>query len=67
MVADSAYGGQSVLCHLPTNCDLTSRLLKDARLYAAPPERTPETNGRPRRRDERLPPPARGCQGVVAA
>ena len=36
VVADSAYGGQSVLCHLPTNCDLTSRLLKDARLYAAP-------------------------------
>ena len=32
-VADSAYGGQSVLCCLPTNCDLTSRLVKDARLY----------------------------------
>ena len=57
VVADSAYGGQSVLCHLPTNCDLTSRLLKDARLYAAPPERKPGTNGRPRKRGERLPTP----------
>ena len=57
VVADSAYGGQSVLCHLPTNCDLTSRLVKDARLYAAPPERKPGTNGRPRKRGERLPTP----------
>lgn len=54
VVADSAYGGQSVLCHLPTNCDLTSRLLKDARLYAAAPARKPGTNGRPRQRGERL-------------
>ena len=30
------YGGKSVLCHLPANCDLTSRLLIDARLYEAP-------------------------------
>ena len=54
VVADSAYGGQSVLCFLPTNCDLTSRLVKDARLYGARPERKPGTNGRPRRRGERL-------------
>jgi hypothetical protein len=40
-VADSAYGGQSVLCMLPANCDLTSRLLLDARLYEAPPARRP--------------------------
>jgi DDE superfamily endonuclease len=57
VVADSAYGGQSVLCCLPTNCDLTSRLLKDARLYAARPERKPGTNGRPRKRGQRLPTP----------
>lgn len=57
VVADSTYGGQSVLCHLPTNCDLTSRLLKDARLYAAAPVRKPGTNGRPRQRGERLPTP----------
>jgi hypothetical protein len=58
VVADSAYGGQSVLCYLPTNCDLTSRLVKDARLYAAPPEREPGTNGRPRVRGARLATPA---------
>jgi len=53
-VADSAYGGQSVLNHLPANCDLTSRLVMDARLYDAPPARMPGTNGRPRIRGERL-------------
>lgn len=57
VIADSAYGGQSVLCHLPCNCGLTSRLLKDARLYAAVPARKPGTNGRPRQRGERLPTP----------
>jgi hypothetical protein len=56
-VADSAYGGQSVLCCLPTNCDLTSRLLKDARLYGPRPERKSRTKGRPRKRGERLPTP----------
>ena len=56
-VADSAYGGQSVLCHLPANCDLTSRLVKDARLYGARPERKRGTHGRPRKRGERLPTP----------
>ena len=28
-LVDSAYGGQSVLAHLPANCDLTSRLRLD--------------------------------------
>ncbi len=57
VVADSAYGGQSVLNHLPKNCDLTSRLVKDARLYDAPPVHKPGTNGRPRKRGNRLPTP----------
>jgi DDE superfamily endonuclease len=57
VVADSAYGGQSVLNCLPANCDLTSRLLLDARLYDAPPARKPGTNGRPRKRGDRLPTP----------
>jgi DDE superfamily endonuclease len=57
VVADSAYGGQSLLCFLPENCDLTSRLVKDARLYGARAERKCGTNGRPRRRGERLPTP----------
>ncbi len=56
-VADSAYGGASVLSNLPENCDLTSRLDLDARLYDAPPERKPGTNGRPRKRGDRLPTP----------
>lgn len=57
VVGDSAYGGQSVLAHLPANCDLTSRLDLDARLYDPPPVRKPGTNGRPRKRGQRLPTP----------
>lgn len=57
VVADSAYGGQSVLNALPTNCQLTSRLGLNARLYAAPPERRQGTKGRPRKRGPRLPTP----------
>ncbi|EAQ77139.1 hypothetical protein DSM3645_29232 [Blastopirellula marina DSM 3645] len=62
-VADSAYGGQSVLNNLPPNCDLTSRLLMDARLYEAPPVRKPGTNGRPRKRGNLLPTPAAMLEG----
>lgn len=57
-VADGAYGGESVLGHLPPNCDLTSRLCQKARLHAPAPERPPGTKGRPRRRGERLDSPA---------
>lgn len=57
LIADSAYGGQSVLCELPSNCDLTSRLLMNARLYEAAPARKPGTNGRPRKRGQQLPTP----------
>lgn len=63
VVGDSAYGGKTVLCRLPTNCDLTSRLVKDARLYNAPPVRQPGTNGRPRKRGDRLPTPAEMLAG----
>jgi hypothetical protein len=59
VVADSAYGGKSVLLNLPANCDLTSRLDLDARLHEAPPARNPGTMGHPRRRGKRLPPPRR--------
>ena len=58
LIADSAYGGQSVLNHLPKNCDLTSRLLLNARLYGPPPGRVPGRNGRPRKRGPQLPTPA---------
>jgi len=56
-VADSAYGGKSVYLNLPAHCDLTSRLSLDARLHDAPPQRKPETNGRPRKRGRPLPTP----------
>jgi hypothetical protein len=54
VVADSAYGGQSVLNRLPKNCDLTSRLLLNARLYGPAPPRVPGRNGRPRKRGPQL-------------
>jgi len=63
VVADSAYGGRSVLQQLPVNCDLTSRLHLDARLYDPPPERKPGTNGRPRQRGPRLPTPRQMLAG----
>lgn len=58
LFADTTYGGESVLAHLPTNCDLTSRLPMNARLYEAPPPRKAGTRGRPRKRGALLPTPA---------
>lgn len=57
VVADSVYSGQSVLAHLPENCDLIGRLDLDAMLYDAPPARKPGRAGRPRVRGQRLPSP----------
>jgi SRSO17 transposase len=65
-IADSAYGGQSVLNALPVNCGLTSRLALNARLYDTPPERKPGTNGRPRKRGRRLPTPKQMLQQRAA-
>jgi hypothetical protein len=62
-IADSAYGGKSVLLNLPSNCDLTSRLDLDARLHESVPMRKPGTNGRPRRRGKPLPTPRQMLQG----
>jgi DDE superfamily endonuclease len=58
LVADATYAGESVLGHLPNNCDLTSRLPMNARLYEPPPPRKPGTRGRPRKRGAKLPTPA---------
>ena len=59
LVGDGAYGGKGVLLNLPANCDLTSRLKLDARLYdAPPPRRYSRKGGRPRKRGGRLPTPA---------
>jgi hypothetical protein len=62
LVADSAYGGQSVLGSLPLNCDLTSRMPLNARLYDPPPSRKPGTNGRPRKRGAQQPTPEQRLQ-----
>lgn len=64
LVADSAYGGRSVLCRLPGNCDLTSRLHLDARLHASVDRsRKNPKGGRPRVRGLRLPTPRQMLQG----
>lgn len=58
LIGDSAYGGQNVLSALPENCDLTSRLVLEARLYDLPLERQPGQHGRPRKRGQRRVTPA---------
>lgn len=57
VLADMAYGGQNVLKQLPVNCDLTSRLLLDARLVDDPAPRRPHRRGRPALRGKPLPSP----------
>ncbi len=56
-VADSAYGGETVLGHLPDNCDLTSCMPLSTRLHDLPPARVSGANGRPRKRGARQPSP----------
>lgn len=55
VVADSAYGGRSVLRHLPENVDLISRMHSKAALYAPAPPRQPGQKGAPRKKGTRLP------------
>jgi DDE superfamily endonuclease len=52
---DSAYGGKSVLQHLPENVDLISRVAPKAALYQAAPPRRPGQKGPPRKKGDRLP------------
>jgi SRSO17 transposase len=61
-VVDSAYGGHKVLEARPRNCEMTSRLRLDARLYGAPPAPVPGRKGRPRKRGDQLPTPAEMLQ-----
>lgn len=63
LIADSTYGGRSVLCHLPENFDLTSRLHLSARLYGPPPTARNPRGGRPRKRGQRLATPKAMLQG----
>ena len=62
-LADMAYGGQSVLKHLPGNCDLTSRLLLDARLVDDPAPKQPGRKGRQPLRGRPLPSPREMLRG----
>jgi hypothetical protein len=55
LLGDSAYGGQSVLAHLPKNVHLISRVHPKAALYQPAPPRTEKTRGRPRKKGDRLP------------
>jgi DDE superfamily endonuclease len=52
---DSAYGGKSVLSHLPPNAHLISHVHPKGVLYAPPPQLEPGEKGRRRKKGERLP------------
>lgn len=54
VTGDSAYGGRSVLSHLPQNMDLISRVHPQGRLYAPAPPRQPGQKGRTRVKGELL-------------
>jgi hypothetical protein len=51
---DSAYGGKSVLRHVPTNCDLISHVHPKGALYEPPPPRRPHQKGAGRKKGKRL-------------
>jgi DDE superfamily endonuclease len=53
--ADSAYGGKSVLRHLPANVDLISQVHPRGALYALPKPPPSKRRGRPAKKGERLP------------
>jgi hypothetical protein len=52
---DSAYGGKSVLRHLPENVDLISRVASNAALYRPAPPRRSDQRGPSRKKGDRLP------------
>jgi hypothetical protein len=55
VTGDSAYGGKSVLSHLPDNVHLISHVHPKGALYAPPPPPTKGRKGAPRKKGERLP------------
>jgi hypothetical protein len=55
MLGDSAYGGRSVLSHLPPNVHLISRAHPKAALYEPAPPKKKGTRGRARKKGKRLP------------
>jgi len=52
---DGAYGGKSVLQHLPAQVDLISRVASNAALYQPVPPRRPDQKGAPRKKGDRRP------------
>ena len=52
---DSAYGGKSILSHLPPNVHLISHVHADGVLYEPAPPRQAGTKGRSRKKGKRLP------------
>jgi hypothetical protein len=61
LLGDCVYGGRGMRDGLPANCDLTSFLRLDARLFDAPPTHT--GRGRPCKRGPRLPSPGEMLDG----
>jgi SRSO17 transposase len=55
VTGDSAYGGKSVLSHLPANVHLISHVHPKGALYAPPPPPSATRKGAPRKKGERLP------------
>jgi hypothetical protein len=55
MLGDSAYGGRSVLSHLPSNVQLISRVHPKAALYRVAPPKQKGTPGPARKKGDRLP------------
>jgi hypothetical protein len=55
VLGDSAYGGRSVLSHLPPKVQLISRVHPKAALYKPAPPKAEKTPGRPRKKGDRLP------------
>jgi hypothetical protein len=55
LLGDSAYGGHSVLQHLPKKVHLISRVHPKAALYQVAPPKIPGTRGPARKKGDRLP------------
>jgi SRSO17 transposase len=55
LTGDSAYGGHSILSHLPPNVDLISHVHPKGALYAPAPPKKERTKGPARKKGKRLP------------
>ena len=55
VTGDSAYGGQSILSHLPPKVHLISHVHPKGALYEPAPPKTEKTRGPARKKGDRLP------------